>query len=395
MWQGCDFFAWAGLLVRNRFAVSLSHLYIAVIVTVVSVFHTLLRWLQEFHYGEDIQRTAIDPPPLFIVGHWRSGTTLLHELLILDERHNFPTYYECMEPNHFLLTEWFFARWMKFLMSSRRPMDNMAAGWDRPQEDEFAMCMMGQPSPYLTIAFPNHPPQGTEALDLEGLSDRQLNSWKRAFLKFLRCVTFKKPGKRLILKSPTHSCRIKTLLEMFPDAIFVHIVRDPYSVYPSTLKLWQSLYETHGLQKPTFVGLPEFVFRTYSHLYDRLEQGKKLIQPANFHEVRYEELIRDPIGTMRQLYDKLNLGGFDAVLPRLQEYLHKNTGYQTNRYERSAEMCAEIARRWAPWIRHYGYAAHASNGKAEERVGEASPKRPPRVRDEKETSGAVATSEVS
>ena len=38
-------------------------------------------------------------------------------------------------------------------------MDNMAAGWDHPQEDEFALCNMGVPSPYLTIIFPNRPPQ--------------------------------------------------------------------------------------------------------------------------------------------------------------------------------------------------------------------------------------------
>ena len=27
-----------------------------------------------------------------------------------------------------------------------------------PQEDEFVWCMQGQPSPYLTLAFPNRPP---------------------------------------------------------------------------------------------------------------------------------------------------------------------------------------------------------------------------------------------
>src|SRR5437879_5240328 len=181
IWQGCDFFGWMALLVRNRFAVNWRYWYVAAIATVVSLMHTLLRYIQQAVYGRRVARTPIKEAPIFIIGHWRTGTTFLHELLILDERHTYPSTYECFEPNHFLLTEWLFKRWFWFLMPAHRPMDNMAAGWDRPQEDEFALCMMGQPSPYLTIAFPNHPPQYAEYLDLEGLPSRALKSWKRAF----------------------------------------------------------------------------------------------------------------------------------------------------------------------------------------------------------------------
>lgn len=109
-------------------------------------------------YGTIPENTQLKQPPVFIIGHWRTGTTLLHELLILDPRHNFPNTYQCLEPNHFLLTEKFFKSYFNFLLPTRRPMDNMEAGWDKPQEDEFALCMMGQPSPYLDVAFPNNPP---------------------------------------------------------------------------------------------------------------------------------------------------------------------------------------------------------------------------------------------
>src|SRR5260370_1490786 len=143
------------LLIRNRFAVHWSCGYIAIIVTVVSFCHTVLRYLQTALYGRRIARTVIREAPLFIIGHWRTGTTFLHELLILDERHTYPNTYACLQPNPFLLTERFFTRWLGFLMPSRRPMDNMPARWTHPQEDEFALCMMGLPSPYLTISFPN------------------------------------------------------------------------------------------------------------------------------------------------------------------------------------------------------------------------------------------------
>jgi hypothetical protein len=354
VWQGCDFFAWLRLLARNRFAVHGSFWYIAAIATVVSFCHTVLRYVQQGLYGRRVARTPIQEAPLFIIGHWRTGTTLLHEMLILDDRHTFPNTYECFEPNHFLLTERLITRLLPFLMPVHRPMDNMAAGWDRPQEDEFALCMMGQPSTYLTIAFPNHGPQYPEYLDLRGLSPRALASWKRDFLRLLKHLNYKDP-RRLILKSPPHTTRIPVLLELFPDARFVHIVRDPYVVFPSTVNLWKALYRTHGLQWPTFAGLEEYVFTTFNRLYEGLERDRHLVRPSRFYEVRYEDLVRNPIGRMRTLYEQLELGGFEKVLPRLEKYVARSAGYETNRYELSPEVRAEITRRWGSVIRRYGY----------------------------------------
>lgn len=354
LWQGCDFFAWGRLLLRNRFRVELPYLHIAVIVTFVSACHSVLRWLQELLYAERIRATPVRAAPIFIIGHWRTGTTLLHELLILDPRHGFPNNYQCLEPNHFLLTEGLITRYLSFLMPSQRPMDNMAFGWGTPQEDEFALCMMGQPSPYLKIAFPNNPSPYPESLDLERMSPQARARWKRALLTFVRGLTFK-TGKRLVLKSPAHACRIKTLLEVFPDARFLHIVRNPYVVFPSTVNLWKTLYETHGLQKPRLDGLYDYVFDTFTHLYAKLEEGKRLIPPGHFHELRYEDLVADPMAEMRTVYERLGLGEFEKVLPELRKYLGKTAGYRTNRYERSPELRAQITHRWGEVIRKYGY----------------------------------------
>jgi hypothetical protein len=354
MWLGCDFFAWIRLLVRNRFAVDWRHLHIAIIDTLTSMIVTLLGGLQRLVYGRQVAHTPIQQAPVFILGHWRTGTTFLHELLILDERHNFPTTYQCMAPSHFLLTEGILTRLLYFLMPERRPMDNMAAGWDRPQEDEFALCMLGQPSPYLTIAFPNRPPQFPEYLDLEGLTPRALESWKRTLFRFLQALTYKDP-KRLVLKSPPHTCRLRALVQLFPDARFIHLVRDPHVVFPSTVNLWKSLYRAQGLQQPTFAGLEEQVFATFLRFQQRLAEGRKLIAPERFYELRYEELVRDPVSEVRALYEHLDLGGFEELLPRLEKYVAGLKGYETNRYELSPQRRAEVARRWGSYIRQYGY----------------------------------------
>jgi hypothetical protein len=354
MWEGCDFFAWLKLLFRNRCAVHPPHWYIAVIITFFSFTNTLLRLLQDAIYGRVVRKIKLTEPPIFILGHWRTGTTLLHEFMICDERFGYPTTFECLEPNHFLLTEEFLTHWLKFLVPSSRPMDNMKAGFDRPQEDEFAMCMLGAGSPYLTIAFPNHPPQCQEYLDLEGISASALRRWKRALKQFLKRVTFK-TGKRLVLKSPPHTARIKTLKLMFPKAIFIHIVRDPYVVFPSTVNLWRTLYKLHGLQTPTFVGLEEQVLQTFTRMYQRLEEGRKLLDPGQFYELRYEDLIVDPAGALKKIYEHFQIGGFDQCLPRLTEYLASIKGYETNKYQLTKEQRAEITNRWGEVIRRYGY----------------------------------------
>jgi hypothetical protein len=354
MWNGCDFFAWLRLLARNRFRVHWRYWYIAIAVTLVSFGHTLVRWLQEALLGRRIRKTKITKPPIFILGHWRTGTTLLHEFLILDPNHGYPNTYECLDPNHFLLTENLITRWLSFLIPSRRPMDNMKAGFDRPQEDEFALCMLGQPSPYLTIAFPNHGPQCQEFLDLEGISPGALRSWKRTFKQFLKQVTYK-VGKRLVLKSPPHTARIKVLREMFPGALFIHIVRDPYIVFPSTINLWKTLYRTQGLQKPTFAGLEEMVIENFKRMYLRLEEGKKLLGPDQFYELRFEDLTSDPLGELKKIYDHFHLEGFEKFLPRLQSYLASIKGYETNKYRLSPEQKMLVDKHWGVVIRQYGY----------------------------------------
>ncbi len=357
MWEGSDYPAFLRLLVRNRFAVHPPQLYIAAIASVVTFGNMVARWVTEGLHGDAVRRTRLVGPPVFVIGHWRTGTTLLHELLCLDPRHASPTYLECFAPCHFLLTERFLKGPFRFLLPDRRPMDNMAVGWSRPQEDEFALCLLGLPSPYADIAFPNRPPTYPGSLDLSGLTPGQLAGWKRGFVRFLKAVTYRDP-RRLVLKSPPHTARVKVLLDLFPDARFVHIVRDPYVVFPSTVNLWTSLGRKHGLQRPTNPGrIREKVFEEFRTVYDRLEEARPLVPKGQFHEVRYESLVKDTAGEMRKVYEALGLGGYDDYRPRLDQYLAANRGYEPNKYTLSDADRDEVTRRWGDVVRRYGYEA--------------------------------------
>jgi len=354
MWAGMNMKGWFGLLFHNRFAVSPSRLGMVLIISALSVMNSCLWLVQMLIYGRKIARTKIEQDPVFIIGHWRSGTTLLHELLVLDPRHTYPNTYDCFAPNHFLVSILLIPWWLRLLMPSRRPMDNMPMGWDCPQEDEFAICNMGIPSPYLKFAFPNHPPGAQEYLDLRDVPPEGVARWKRALVWFLKCVTLRDP-KRIVLKSPAHTCRIDVLLELFPNARFVHIVRDPYVVFPSTVKTWKRFYADQGAQVPKFEGLEEHVFATFERMYEVFEQSRERIDPSRFCEVRYEDLVKDPVGEVRMIYDQLGLGEFDKVLPALEQYAARTADYKTNRYDLPPKTREEITRRWGRFIRKYGY----------------------------------------
>ena len=139
-WHGMRMGDWFQLLARNRFRISPTRLGLAFTVSCMTVVNSGLSLIQWLIFRRRIANTVIEHPPIFIIGHWRSGTTYLHELMVRDEQYTFPTTYDCFMPNHFLISGWFLPRLVGFLLPGKRPMDNMDVGFDSPQEDEWALA---------------------------------------------------------------------------------------------------------------------------------------------------------------------------------------------------------------------------------------------------------------
>ncbi len=353
-WAGINARGWFRVLVRNRCAVSPSRIPMAMILSGLGPFNSAMSLVQQAVYGRRIARTELVDDPLFVLGHWRSGTTLLHELLVHDPQHTCPNTYCCFGPNHFLLTEAVMKRLLTFLLPRQRPMDNMAVGWDLPQEDEWALCNMGVPSPYLTIMFPNRPAQDPEYLDLRDLTPAQRQHWQRCLTWFLKSLTVRHP-QRIVLKNPLHTFRVRALLEAFPHARFVHIARNPFDIFPSTIHTWQKMYRYHGVQVPRFEGLEQYVLDTFCHMYRVFDEDVSLIPPGRFCEIRYEDLVREPVEQMRRVYEQLNLGGIEAARPGWEAYAARTAGYQRNRYVLPEAQRAQIAARWSGYLEKYRY----------------------------------------
>lgn len=324
-------------------------------IAVITPINTLGALAQSAIYGRKIARTEITEPPVFIIGHWRSGTTFLHELMHLDERFGSPTTYQCFAPHHCLLSQWLMIHLGWFLIPRQRPMDNMAAGWDRPQEDEFALLTMGAPTPYLRMAFPNDPPPYSEFLDMHGCEPRDAERFEQAMVRFAKLITVA-TEKRLLFKSPPHTGRIETLARLFPGAKFVHVVRNPLALFASTVRLWQSLDEVQGFQLPKNVGLEEYVFDCLTRMYRGFEDQRQRLDSQSICTVRYEDLVAEPVSEVERIYRELVLGDYEAVRGRIVEYVGQQKDYRTNIHAMDAELERSIRERWSGYFERYGYA---------------------------------------
>lgn len=354
MWAQMHSGAWLRLLARNRFEIDPDLRAGALLATVQGLGATALGRVQGLLCGRTLAATRVEDP-LFILGHWRSGTTFLHEVLASDGRWAVPTFLTCTFAQHVLLTRPLLERTVRLPPGLKRPMDNIAMEPHSPWEDEFALVALGQPSPYSQYAFPNRPRPYPEYLGLEGLTPVALASWKAAFMGFLKVLT-RLEGRPALLKSPTHTARLKVLAPMFPRARYVYLVRHPYDVIPSMIRTMAALNGALGLQRPANRDLEERVLEDYATLLRCLEEGRPLVPAERFHEVRFEDLAADPMGRIERLYAALGLDGFESARERLAARVAAMSGSRpAARPPLRDDLAARLREVCAATFERYGY----------------------------------------
>jgi hypothetical protein len=345
---------WLRLLRENRFAVDIPYLPKAAAISLAALHNSVFRWFEERRYRRKWEEVSV-PPPLFVLGHWRSGTTHLHYLLGLDDRFACPKLYQVHFPHTFLTTEDRFSSLVAFLLPRHRPYDNVRLNLNVPDEDEFAMCVLGFMSPYLTGVFSRRADYYDQFLTLRNTPSQLASQWKSSLLTFFRKLTLRH-GKPLIVKSPTHTGRIKLLLEMFPSAKFIHIHRDPYTVFQSTVHTHETGLPFARLQRTDGFDWSGRIIRQYKEMYDAFFEERSLIPPGHFHELRFEDLEHDPVREIRKLYAGLSLPDFSEVEPKLQTYVSSLSDYRKNSFPQLApEVRQRIASEWGRCFEEWSY----------------------------------------
>ena len=355
--HGGNFFVMIRLLVDNKFVINIKQIPKVIVLLISNLINIPFLLMQKLFFWRKINNTKIEKDPIFIIGHWRSGTTFLANIITRDNQFGYFNILQTYHPSTYIFLKPFLHFFGQKVIPKKRPMDNIKVALDLPQEEDYAVANRSLYSMVHFIAFPRNFDKYYFKFGLFiDIQKRQLKSWTRIYTSELKKATYSAKGKQLLIKTPINTGRIKKLLEMFPNAKFIHIHRNPYEVCLSTQKLYGNFFPMYDLQ---YMGTEEELERTqlavYEALYKKYFDEKKLIPKDNLIEVRYEEFIKDPLVTIRQIYTWLNIQGFENNLEYFIKYLNEEKTYKPNKYKVKQAKLEKIGNRLGFAFKGLGY----------------------------------------
>jgi len=317
------------------------------------------RGWERIRYGARKRVADLPLAPVFIIGHWRSGTTHLHNLLAQDEQFCFLSTFQAMTPE-FCLSG---SRWLKPVLAwvakrryPTRLIDNVPLAFDAPQEDEFAMACMSSQAFIHAFSFPK---RMAAIFERHVLMDQQPQSvrdrWVGTYERLLRTIALQGTGRTLLLKNCANSGRIRILLDRFPTARFIHIHRNPYEVFLSTQHMHRTVLGTSQMQSIEDLDIRDNVLRNYEELIRHLITVREEISSNRIVEVPFDALEREPLEQLERIYRVLELDGFRTARPQFERYLKAVSGYQKNEYDLDDVSIDLVNRHWAFAFEALGY----------------------------------------
>jgi omega-hydroxy-beta-dihydromenaquinone-9 sulfotransferase len=288
-------------------------------------------WRENRVYGDKLKSYTVPDDPVFIIGHWRTGSTFLHQILALDPQFITPTLFQVSFPEGYLVSERYFRPVMGALVK-KRPMDNVRQGFDDPQEDEFALLKLTLDSPLLNVVFQVKPGYFMNDLQDFNPESEKKELWKSQIRSFCAKI-HGGSGKTVLLKNPFHSLRIPLLYETFPGARFIHLRRHPYNVVASSLYLWKVIARDNQLKgKQSSPELKE-VTEGLAKFYSVIEHDLAAIPHERQTEVSYEALEDDPVATVKGIYEELGLEFTSLFEDRIHSFMEKTKDFKKNSYD--------------------------------------------------------------
>ncbi|RIL05163.1 MAG: sulfotransferase [Proteobacteria bacterium] len=292
---------------------------LAVAIPLLAAFNALC-WLLDYALFPGFTRVSVREP-VFVVGHARSGTSLLHRLMSRDgERFSTFLTWELFLPS---IAQRKLVRalgrldarlgsplgrriraWEDRTFAKGREMHPMSLGG--PEEDEFLLALSCASGVWVLI-FPYW-----RELQHFYYVDAMEPARRRRILRFYRdCVRrqlYCNGAEKIHLsKNPTFSGRVEALLETFPDARFVVCVRSPYETIPSLLKMmtrnWKAARCSPERIDDSRRALAEQSFHTYRHPLEVLARHPE----TRFAIADYRELVAAPKRAVAAVYAALGL----------------------------------------------------------------------------------------
>ncbi len=341
------------VLKENRVA---RRYYFKVGVTKVFVLVTsAFQWIDSLVFNRKIRKYSFEESPLFIIGYWRSGTTFLHNLLTKNPGSGYVTTYQAVFPNN-LKSAWLFKTFMKIFMPSGRPGDNLKMSVNFPQEDEYALSNSTHRSFYHYFYFPSsYQSLYSRYVRFESLSSNEEDDWKLKYRKLVIKALLTTNGKQAILKNPVNTGRMLKLLEIFPGAHFIFLIRNPIMVYLSSKKFFSDLFPTVNLEEFSEDDISRAILDIYvTMLHDYLADKEKV--PADkIIEVRYEMLQENPIDEVEKIYKEFGFSDFHELKPLLRDFMETQKGHQVDAYTMEKKEFDHVRSKLDFAMKHWGY----------------------------------------
>jgi hypothetical protein len=191
---------------------------------------------------------------------------------------------------------------------------------------------------------------------MDGVSKETIDEWKAYYLYILKKITLYRQGKQLVLKNQDNTGKIKILLEMFPDAKFIYLYRNPYDLYFSMMKFMSIAIPRFCIQKPPRIeDVEESMMNLYVRMVQKYITEREFIPKENLVEVCYEDFIDQPFEEIRKIYETLQLEGFRDNAPAFETYLRTQLSIKKDQYVMSDTLKQRIEQKWGFAIKEFGY----------------------------------------
>lgn len=282
-------------------------------------------------YYKKLKEYKLPDNPIIIIGHWRTGSTFLHQLLTLDQSLVTSNVFQGSIPDSFLTSRKSYEPIMSRALKGTRPMDQVKLSMDEPLEDEYALFRLSGYSPLEKLIFPKSKNYFLNYSTQFLPKAEKLEEWKNAVKYFYKKLTIEN-NKTILIKNPFHSLRIKELNEIFPNARYIHIMRHPHKVVPSTIRMWDIVGTQNAMnnkwQKPNI----EDTSILLDKMLKQIDNDLKLLPKERYCEIKFEELEKDPLKEIQLIYKHLNVEFSSEFEKQISRFLNSVKEYKKNKY---------------------------------------------------------------
>ena len=322
--------------------------------------------LENLFYKRKLRRYSPKHPPVYILGHWRSGTSFLQSLLGAAPQFVYHTKFQTFFPESFLITEKTIKQPATAILQSVGLIDS----WDNgiahnfsslDTSSEIEISMMNQAKPYSFHWGQVFPKSWRYYFDKylfwDGMNQNEILRWKKNVHHLNKKVNFLNPECRLLVKNPGDTARVKQILDIYPDAKFVYVHRNPYDVFYSSIKLWKKILANLSLQEIGLDEIKDAIIHIYKRVHEKYFLYKDLIPKGNLVEIAYDDLKNDPLKTIQNVFKELNLQNFEDAKSMMKQYLNENA-HSPSEYTYYSEDIERINNEWHFVFDHLNYSMY-------------------------------------